>query len=129
MSKRKYFLYRVAVVRYVDSLFYEPGNFRRCHIRTHARLVGRLCGIGQDTFRRYLHYPDEALDDYELSADLQNMLRLYVTLHKTMPAQQVSQFLQMLTRHSLRAVQEAQEHADTLTAEQLFALLFKESPQ
>lgn len=29
----KHCLYRIAVVRYVDSLFYEPGDACRCHSR------------------------------------------------------------------------------------------------
>ncbi|MDE6858672.1 MAG: hypothetical protein K2J33_08070, partial [Alistipes sp.] len=93
MVKIKYHLHRVAIARYVDSLFYERGNPSRNHIRVHSRFVCRLCGIGQSTFRKYLRYPGDALAGYELPAEVKNMLLLYVTLHKMLPAVQVSRFL------------------------------------
>ena len=55
----KHCLYRIAVVRYVDSLFYEPGDACRCHSRCYSLIVRELFGIGKNTFRHYLHckYP------------------------------------------------------------------------
>lgn len=35
----KHCLYRIAVVRYVDSLFYEPGDACRCHSRCYSLIV------------------------------------------------------------------------------------------
>ncbi|MDE6779081.1 MAG: hypothetical protein K2J51_06420 [Alistipes sp.] len=124
MVKIKYHLHRVAIARYVDSLFYERGNPSRNHIRVHSRFVCRLCGIGQSTFRKYLRYPSDALAGYELPAEVKNMLLLYVTLHKMLPAVQVSRFLHMLTRHCVRAADCAGPNADSPAAEKLFAHLF-----
>lgn len=45
--KDKHYLYRVAVTCYVDSLFYETGNARRCHDRCHSLITQTLCGIGK----------------------------------------------------------------------------------
>ena len=38
----KHCLYRIAVVRYVDSLFYEPGDACRCHSRCYSLIVREL---------------------------------------------------------------------------------------
>lgn len=57
----KHCLYRIAVVRYVDSLFYEPGDACRCHSRCYSLIVRELFGIGKNTFRHYLHYPSDRL--------------------------------------------------------------------
>lgn len=51
--KDKHYLYRVAVTCYVDSLFYETGNARRCHERCHSLITQTLCGIGKSTCRNY----------------------------------------------------------------------------
>ena len=40
--KDKHYLYRVAVTCYVDSLFYETGNARRCHDRCHSLITNSL---------------------------------------------------------------------------------------
>lgn len=125
MVKYQYHLYRVALVRYVDSLFYEPGNPSRNHARVYSRFVCRLCGIGQNTFRRYLRCPDDPPAGYGLPSELKNMLLLYVTLHKMLPPAQVSRFLHMLTRHSVRAADYAKRNSDSFTAETLFAHLVK----
>ena len=47
LMKDKHYLYRVAVTCYVDSLFYETGNARRCHDRCHSLITQTLCGIGK----------------------------------------------------------------------------------
>lgn len=79
MSRLKYYLYRAALVQWVDSLFYEAGNAKRSHIRAYSQLVRRLCGIGEETFRNYLHYPAGSLAGYELPGDLRYLLLIYVT--------------------------------------------------
>ena len=56
LMKDKHYLYRVAVTCYVDSLFYETGNARRCHERCHSLITQTLCGIGKSTCRNYLRY-------------------------------------------------------------------------
>ena len=69
--KDKHYLYRVAVTCYVDSLFYETGNARRCHDRCHSLITQTLCGIGKSTCRNYLRY-----DRSELLAEVRGYRRL-----------------------------------------------------
>lgn len=89
----KHCLYRIAVVRYVDSLFYEPGDACRCHSRCYSLIVRELFGIGKNTFRHYLHYPSDRLTGVVIPRKLRELLRLYVILVKRLPATQVADCL------------------------------------
>ena len=89
----KHCLYRIAVVRYVDSLFYESGDACRCHSRCYSLIVRELFGIGKNTFRHYLHYPSDRLTGVVIPRKLRELLRLYVILVKRLPATQVADCL------------------------------------
>lgn len=79
--KDKHYLYRVAVTCYVDSLFYETGNARRCHERCHSLITQTLCGIGKSTCRNYLRYDrSELLAEVRIPPALKELLHLYVLL-------------------------------------------------
>lgn len=82
MKTGKQFLYRAAIVCYVDSLFYEPGDLRRSHNRCHAAITQRLFGIGEDTHRNYLRRSEAELAGYRPAPDIKSLLRLYVFLRK-----------------------------------------------
>ena len=86
----KHCLYRIAVVRYVDSLFYESGDACRCHSRCYSLIVRELFGIGKNTFRHYLHYPSDRLTGVVIPRKLRELLRLYVILVKRLPEGTVS---------------------------------------
>ena len=58
---RKSALLRIALIRYVDALFYEAGDMRWCHKRCYKLLVRDLWDISENTFRLYLRYPSERL--------------------------------------------------------------------
>ena len=73
-----YFLYRAAVVRYIDRLFYEEGNRQRCHSRCHKLLIRQLCGIGDNTYWNYRHLPEPIVAEYALRPDIKMLLRLQV---------------------------------------------------
>ena len=75
-----YFLYRAAVVRYIDRLFYEEGNRQRCHSRCHKLLIRQLCGIGDNTYWNYRHLPEPIVAEYALRPDIKMLLRLQVLL-------------------------------------------------
>ena len=89
----KHCLYRIAGVRYVESLFYEPGDACRCHSRCYSLIVRELFGIGKNTFRHYLHYPSDRLTGVVIPRKLRELLRLYVILVKRLPATQVADCL------------------------------------
>lgn len=89
----KHCLYRIAVVRYVDSLFYESGDACRCHSRCYSLIVRELFGIGKNIFRHYLHYPSDRLTGVVIPRKLRELLRLYVILVKRLPATQVADCL------------------------------------
>lgn len=119
----KHYLYRAAVVRWVDSLFYEPGDSRRSHLRGYALLLHKLCGIGENTFRNYCCYPEEELAGYELPPDLKDLLKLYVVLHKSLPETEVAHYLHELTRITSRGVESARGKAIRITADTLLESL------
>lgn len=123
MNRRKYFLYRAAVVRWVDSLLYEAGNSRRSHYRVYAQVVRRLCGIGEETFRNYLHYPAKELTGYELPPDLKNLLLLYVVVRKSLSAKESARYLQKLAQRSVDAVEAARRGDARLSADTLIEYL------
>lgn len=88
-----YFLYRAAVVRYIDRLFYEEGNRQRCHSRCHKLLIRQLCGIGDNTYWNYRHLPEPIVAEYALRPDIKMLLRLQVLLVKVLPPAAVQQVL------------------------------------
>ena len=94
----KHSLYRIALVRYVDSLFYEAGDVRWCHSRCYWLIIRDLWGIGENTFRHYLHYPAERLTEIVIPQRLKELLRLYVSLVKKLTASQSADFLSELHR-------------------------------
>ncbi len=94
----KHSLYRIALVRYVDSLFYEAGDVRWCHSRCYWLIIRDLWGIGENTFRHYLHYPAERLTGIVIPQRLEELLRLYVSLVKKLTASQPADFLSELHR-------------------------------
>ena len=97
--KDKHYLHRVAIVRLVDSLFYESGNARWCHSRCCSLITESLCGIGTSTHRNYLHFDrPELLAEVQLPAALQELLRLYVLVIKRYPTARTSDLLQALYR-------------------------------
>ncbi len=99
MYKDKHYLRRVAVVRYVDSLFYGTGDARWCHSRCNALITQAHCGIGENTYRNYLHYNHpELLVGAELPPALKELLRLYVLPVKKLPEAQAAYVLQELNR-------------------------------
>lgn len=119
MSRIRHYLYRAAVVRYIDSLCYEAGDSRRNHIRVYESIVHRLCGIGEDSFRNYLHHPEAELAGYELPPDMKYLLQLYVILHKSLSATERTRYLKILACRSLHAAKAARGNSRRLTAEQL----------
>lgn len=123
MSRSKYYLYRAALVRWVDSLFYEAGNSRRSHLRVYGQLIRRLCGIGEETFRNYLHVPARELAGYELPGDLKYLLLLYVTTRKALPGTESARYLQHLAARSVFAVESARRTEGPLTAGKLIGYL------
>ena len=89
--KDKHYLYRVAVTCYVDSLFYETGNARRCHDRCHSLITQTLCGIGKSTCRNYLRYDrSELLAEVRIPPALKELLHLYVLLVTKCPQTQTA---------------------------------------
>lgn len=105
MKPVKNFLYRAAVVRYADKLFYESGDLRRSHNRCHKTITQRLCGIGKDTHQNYLYYSDAELADYELPSDLKSLLRLYILLRKRFSADDTARLLDTLFRQVTTALE------------------------
>lgn len=123
MSRSKYYLYRAALVQWVDSLFYEAGNSRRSHIRVYGQLIRRLFGIGEETFRNYLHVPAQSLAGYEPPDDLKSLLLIYVTARKTLPGKESVRYLQHLAARSVLAVESARRTAGPVTADKLIGYL------
>ena len=76
-------LLRIALVRYVDALYYEAGDVRRCHRNCYLHIVRDLWGISENTFRYYLRYPSERLSGVEIPPRLSYVLRFYVLLVKS----------------------------------------------
>lgn len=107
MSRTKNYLYRAAVVRYIDSLFYETGNARRSHIRIYHSIVYRLLGIGKDSFRKYLRCSDTLLAGYELPADMKYLLQFYVKLYKSLPSAERIRYLDELVRAPVGTIKTA----------------------
>ena len=123
MSRSKYYLYRVTLVQWVDSLFYEAGNSRRSHLRVYGQLIRRLCGIGEETFRNYLHVPAQSLAGYEPPDDLKCLLLIYVTTRKALPGTESARYLQHLAARSVFAVESARRTEGPLTAGKLIGYL------
>lgn len=117
MNRHKHFLYRAVIVRWVDSLLYEARNSRRSHNRVYTQIVRRLCGISEETFRNYLHYPASELEAYELPPDLKSLLMLYVVTHKSLPAKEAERYLQLLAQRSVNAVDVVRKNDARLTAD------------
>ena len=76
-------LLRIALIRYVDALYYEAGDARRCHKSCYLHIVRDLWGISENTFRYYLRYPPERLSGVEIPPRLSYLLRFYVLLIKS----------------------------------------------
>lgn len=107
MKRGKQYLFRVAIVRYVDSLYFEPGDLRRSHNRCHAAITQRLFGIGGDTHRNYLHHPEAELADYLPAPDVKSLLRLYVALRKTFSTDDTARILDSVNRIIVRELGQA----------------------
>lgn len=107
MNRTKNYLYRAAVVRYIDSLFYETGNARRSHIRIYHSIVYRLLGIGKDAFRKYLRCSDTLLAGYELPAEMKYLLQFYVNLYKSLPSAERIRYLEELVRAPVATMETA----------------------
>ena len=119
MNRHKHYPYRAAVVRWVDSLLYEAGNSRRSHNRVYVQIIHRLCGIGEETFRNYLHFPASELAAYELPPDLKSLLMLYVVTYKSLPAKESERYLQLLAQRSVNAVDIVRKNNARLTADKM----------
>ena len=91
-------LFRIALVRYIDSLFYEAGDARWCHSRCYTLIVRDLFGIGENTFRHYLRYPSDRLAGIEIPRQLLELLGIYVMLIKRLLTSQAVDFLHELHR-------------------------------
>ncbi len=124
MSRSKYYLYRAALVQWVDSLFYEAGNSRRSHIRVYGQLIRGLCGIGEETFRNYLRVPAQSLAGYEPPDDLKGLLVLYVTACKALPGKESARYLKHLAARSVLAVESARHTEGPVTAGKLIEYLY-----
>lgn len=126
MSGKKYYLYRAAVTRYADSLYYEPGDRRRSHNRCHKIITRRLCGIGEDTHRNYLHLSEDRLTDYRLPPDLKCLLQLYVYLRTHFPAGATARILGTLCRTAATGFEQAKNLSSgkTVTAARFVECLF-----
>lgn len=122
--KDKHYLYRVAVTCYVDSLFYETGNARRCHERCHSLITQTLCGIGKSTCRNYLRYDrSELLAEVRIPPALKELLHLYVLLVTKCPQTQTAALLQELRRLLEIALRHAGRQGSELTADSLIEWL------
>lgn len=86
-------LVRIAVVRYIDSLFYQDGTDRWCHNRCHTLIIRELCGIGPYTFHHYLHYRSERIERIVLPRHLKELLKSYVQTIKRQPERQAAELL------------------------------------
>lgn len=127
LMKDKHYLYRVAVTCYVDSLFYETGNARRCHDRCHSLITQTLCGIGKSTCRNYLRYDrSELLAEVRIPPALKELLHLYVLLVTKCPQTQTAALLQELRRLLEIALRHAGRQGSELTADSLIEWLHKE---
>lgn len=116
--KDKHYLYRVAVTCYVDSLFYETGNARRCHDRCHSLITQTLCGIGKSTCRNYLRYDrSELLAEVRIPPALKELLHLYVLLVTKCPQTQTAALLQELRRLLEIALRHAGRQGSELTSD------------
>ena len=125
--KDKHYLYRVAVTCYVDSLFYETGNARRCHDRCYSLITQTLCGIGKSTCRNYLRYDrSELLAEVRIPPALKELLHLYVLLVTKCPQTQTAALLQELRRLLEIALRHAGRQGSELTADSLIEWLHKE---
>lgn len=126
LMKDKHYLYRVAVTCYVDSLFYETGNARRCHERCHSLITQTLCGIGKSTCRNYLRYDrSELLAEVRIPPALKELLHLYVLLVTKCPQTQTAALLQELRRLLEIALRHAGRQGSELTADSLIEWLHK----
>ena len=124
--KDKHYLYRVAVTCYVDSLFYETGNARRCHDRCHSLITQTLCGIGKSTCRNYLRYDrSELLAEVRIPPALKELLHVYVLLVTKCPQTQTAALLQELRRLLEIALRHAGRQGSELTADLLLECLCK----
>lgn len=116
----------VAVTCYVDSLFYETGNARRCHDRCHSLITQTLCGIGKSTCRNYLRYDrSELLAEVRIPPALKELLHLYVLLVTKCPQTQTAALLQELRRLLEIALRHAGRQGSELTADLLLECLCK----
>ena len=70
---------RIAAIRLLDCLYYEPGNHRRCHKACYRQLVRPLFGISYATFRNYLHAQDVAHETRRLAPYIESGLRVMVS--------------------------------------------------
>lgn len=91
-------LYRIALVQFIDSIFYEPGVARWCHIRCHESIIKDVYGTSPNTFRSYLKFPPERLEGVELPPQTKELLRLYVPLTKQLLAAETAASLRLLNR-------------------------------
>lgn len=98
--KDKHYLHRVAIVRLVDSLFYETGNARWSHSRC-CSLITRIALRHRHEYAPAIICTStgpELLAEVELPAALRELLRLYVLLIKKFPAARTADLLQALYR-------------------------------
>lgn len=123
ISQPQYYLYRAALVQWVDSLFYEAGNSKWSHIRVYDQLIHPLCGIDEETFRNYLHYPAGSLVGYELPGDLKYLLLLYVTTSKALPKTESMRYLQHLAVRSALALESVRRNEGSVSAYKLVEYL------
>lgn len=118
-------LYRIALVQFIDSIFYERGTSRWCHIRCHELIVRDIFGTGENTFRSYLHFPPERLGAIDLPMQTRELFRLYVPLVKNLRAAETAVFLGLLNRTIRTKLEEMKRQGVQPNAQRLWDAIRK----
>ena len=119
MHNKFNYLYRVAVAKTIDKLFYQPGDSNRCHRRANELFTRQLCGIGHETHWDYVNYPKELLAGHVLFPYILLTLTFMVTLVKAMPVFEGEQVLNCLCQAAETAVEQTQREGKSLNARML----------
>lgn len=119
MSEKANPVYRAAVVKTIDKLFFEKRNLKRCHTKIFRRCIYPLYGICKSTWQNYRKLSDEAVAACKLPDELLHMFRNYLLLASHMPPLEVAKALRLCYVENALAIRRAKQAGRSINAETL----------
>lgn len=119
MSVKANPVYRAAVVKTIDELFFEKRNHKRSHTKIFRRCIYPLYGICESTSQNYRKLSDEKAAACKLPDELRHMFRNYILLARHMQPIEVAKALSDYYDENIRAIKCAKQVGRSINAETL----------